>query len=91
MKSIDDIGRLFDELLQFQFVKIESAIHDFKAWMKEEDLAEENEDVTAYDEETFSIATNFMQISVENEESSGRRLDLMTKTKYNQVNIGLTR
>jgi hypothetical protein len=83
---------------------VESVIHDFKAWMKEEDLAEgtyvrkfanildillENEDITAYDGETFSTATKFMQILDENEENSGRRIDLMTKTKYNQVNIEL--
>lgn len=83
---------------------VELVIKDFKTWRNEEDLAEgtyvskfanildillEDEDVTVYDGETFSTATQSMQILDENEQTSGRRIDLIAKTKYNKVKIEL--
>lgn len=66
---------------QYKLLRIvELVINDFKAWIGEENLAEganildillEDEDVKAYDRETFINATKFMQILRANGWASG--------------------
>lgn len=52
------------------------------------DILLEDEDVTVYDGETVSKATQRMQ-TLNEEEGNGRKIDLLTKTKYDDVTIEL--
>ncbi|KAG0757608.1 hypothetical protein G6F62_007207 [Rhizopus arrhizus] len=50
-------------------------------------LFEDENDVAIYDGETISQASQYMQILNDDETDSGRRMDMLSKTKYNDTVI----
>ncbi|KAI9008985.1 hypothetical protein CLU79DRAFT_711114 [Phycomyces nitens] len=50
-------------------------------------LFEDENDIAIYDGETISQASQYMKILNEDEADSGRRMDMLSKTKYNDTVI----
>lgn len=52
-------------------------------------LFEDEDDVAMYDGETISQASQYIKILNEDEMDSGRRIDVLSKTKYNETVVEL--